>query len=169
MTATVERPEKVADTSRAGGPTGLRITVLILAILALGMGAWIIYDYVQDSALTPNAEMSELIDDYTAAWNEYDSEAFLAATRDGYVFTSNTSGVFDRDEQAAVIDELGTYSWQVTILDDPLVVGDGPWFYASFPVEIESTLSDVAQGVSMLTIFEMDGEMLVTAHVYNGR
>ena len=169
MTATVERPEKVADTSRAGGPVGLRITVMILLVLTLGMGAWIIFDYIQDSALTPSAEMSELIDDYTAAWNEYDSEAFLASTREGFTFTSNTSGTFDRDEQADAIGDLGVYSWQVSILDDPVAVGDGPWYHVSFPVEITSTLSDVTHGVTMLTILEVDDRLLVTAHVFNGR
>jgi hypothetical protein len=145
--------------------------VVILTILVLGLGAWVIYDFAQESALAPTSEIRELVDDYTAAWNEYDGEAFLATTRADYTFTSNITGTFDRDEQLQVIENtLPAAAWQVEMLEEPVVVGDTPWYYASFPVEIEATLRGSRQGVSVLAIYETgDGELLVTNHVYAGR
>ena len=149
----------------------LRLAVVILSILVFALGAWVIYDFVQESAMAPTSEIRELVDDYTAAWNEYDGEAFLATTRSGYTFTSNITGTFDRDEQLEVIENtLPESAWQVEMLDEPVVVGDGPWYYVSFPVEIEATLRGTRQGVSLLAIYEsLDGEFLVMDHVYAGR
>ena len=61
-------------------------------------------------------------------------------------------------------------AWQVEMLEDPVVVGDTPWYYASYPVQIEATLRGSRQGVSVLAIYEtLDGELLVINHVYAGR
>ena len=173
MTDTMQAPAR--ETIRPVTPERPRRTlgpaVVILSILLLGLGAWIIYDFVQESALAPTAEISELVDDYTAAWNDYDGEAFLATTREGYTFTSNISGAFDRDEQHQIIETtLGAAGWQVEILEDPIVVGDGPWYYVSFPVEIEATLRGSRQGMSVLTVYEtFDGDLTVMDHYYMGR
>ena len=149
----------------------LRIPLFILATLVLAMGAWIIYDFVQESALAPTPEISELVDDYMAAWNEYDGEAFLATTREGYTFRSNISGTFDRDEQLHAIDyTLASLGWQAEILDDPIVVGSGPWYYVSVPVQRESILGGVNEGMYALEVYQTDGgELLVTKHIYTGR
>ena len=152
--------------------TTLRWVVIVLAVVAVALGAWIIYDLSQERALAPTAEISELVDTYTAAWNDYDGDAFLATTREGYLFTSTESSqVTDREEQYAVIEDvLPAWAWEVEMLDEPVVVGDGPWYYASFPVEIDTNLFGTARGMSVLTIFQDgDGSFLVTDHAYVGR
>lgn len=162
---TVRQPPPVTPSPTLGPVVG------ILAIVLVVLGAWIIYDFVQESALAPAAEISELVDDYVAAWNEYDGESFLETTRQGYTFTSSAAGTFDRDDQAQIVEtDLRASAWQMTMLDDPLVVGDGPWYYVSFPVEIEAMLTGARQGMSVLTVYEtQDGDVLVMNHMYVGR
>lgn len=173
MTDTMRAPPR--ETIRRPPPEtprrGLGPAVGILAIVVIALGAWIIYDFLQGPTLAPAAEVGQLVDDYTAAWNEYDSEAFLETTRQGYTFTSSAAGTFDRDEQALIIETtLSANAWQVRMLEDPIVVGDGPWYHVSFPVEIESLLRGTRQGLSVLTVYEtLDGDLLVTDHVYTGR
>lgn len=149
----------------------LRIPLFILAALVLAMGAWIIYDLVQDSTFAPTSEINELVDDYMAAWNEYDGDAFLATTREGYTFRSNMTGTFDRDEQLFAIEyTLPSLGWQAEMVGDPIVVGGAPWYYVSVPVQRESTLGGVNQGMCVLEVYQTDGgELLVTKHIYTGR
>lgn len=135
------------------------------------VGAWIIYDFVQDSAFSPTSEISELVDDYVAAWNEYDGEAFLNTTREGYTFTSNITGTFDRDQQLYAIENtLPGRGWQMEILDDPIVVGRSPWYFVSFPAQRKATLGGLNEGVIVLNVYETDeGELPVADHIYTGR
>ncbi|MEA1903000.1 MAG: hypothetical protein U9N56_05675 [Actinomycetota bacterium] len=171
MTDTLRASDTVVTRTLERQGRILRPVVVILAILVLGLGAWVIYDFGQESALVPTSEIRELVDDYTAAWNEYDGEAFLATTRAGYTFTSNITGTFDRDEQLQFIENtLPASAWQVEMMEAPVMVGDTPWYYVSFPVQIEGTLRGSRQGVSVLAIYEtLDGELLVMNHVYAGR
>lgn len=173
MTSIVDRPKEVPDIRQEtpkGPSSGLRIAVVILSILVLGLGAWIIYDYTQDTALAPSAEITQLVDEYSAAWNNYDGEAFLATTRAGYTFTSNLAGTFDRDDQQDVIENiLPARAWEVEWLDDPIAVGDGPWWYVSIPSRVSTLPNDVMDGISVLTVVDSDGTYLVTQHIFTGR
>jgi len=173
MTNVIDRSESDTDSGQETSgrrSQSLRPAVAILTILVLGLGAWIIYDYIQDTAFAPNAEIAQLVEEYTDAWNNYDGEAFLATTREGYTFTSSLAGVFDRTEQLAVIEEmLPSYEWEVQALDEPTVVGTGPWWYVSFPVRISSNLSDSIDGITVLTVVDFDGEYLVASHAFDGR
>jgi hypothetical protein len=169
MTTATDRPVDVRETKpeaeRTRRPT---IWLIVLSILVLGMGAWIIYDYSQDTALAPGPDMAELIDDYVGAWNDYDGEAFLETTRAGYTFSAYGQ-TFDRDDQLSNIENsLSARAWHVELLDDPLVIGDGPWYFVSFPGEITENLFDVTHGMSVLTLVEADGGYLVTSHTFTG-
>jgi hypothetical protein len=173
MTTSIDRSKTVADSGQETlerRNRGLEIAVVILTILVLGLGAWIIYDYTQGSAFAPSAEIEQLVDDYHDAWNNYDGEAFLATTREGYTFTSSAAGTFDRAEQLDVIEKtLPSYDWEVERLDDPMVIGDGPWWYVSFPVQTSDNLRDSINGMTVLTVVDFDGTYLVAGHVFIGR
>lgn len=169
MTTITKKPDRVVATHRKEPSTrGPTAWIIVLSMLVVGMGAWIVYDYTQDTALAPPAEMDQLIDDYIAAWNDHDGEAFMETTRAGYTF--NSGGVtYDRDGQLANIEGiLPQRDWHVELLDDPLVVGDGPWYHVSFPVEITENLFDATHGVNILTLIESDGGYLVTQHTFSG-
>jgi hypothetical protein len=171
MTTMIDRSDTVADPGQETlerRTRGLWIAVIVLGVLVLGLGAWIIYDYTQDSALAPPAEVTQVVEDYTAAWNNYDGEAFLATTREGYTFTSS-AGAFDRTEQLSAIENtLPTIRWQVMPLDDPIAIGDGPtWFVVSLD-ETTDNIRDFVEGVSVITVVEDDGSYLITRHVFLG-
>ena len=172
MTSTMEVEQKLDSSTKLEQQVKtLRWVVVMLAIVVVALGVWIVFDFSQEAALSPNAEISQLVEDYTAAWNEYDGDAFLATTREGYVFTSNISGVFDRDAQFEVIRaDLPATAWSVKMLEDPTVVGLGPWYYVSFPVETETILQGERQGMTILTVYEADdGNFYVIDHLYAGR
>lgn len=173
MTTMVDKPDPAVDSRQSSAEKRveqLRTAVWLLGILVVVLGAWIVYDYSQDTALAPTPEISDLIDDYVAAWNNYDGEAFLALTREGYTYTSNMAGTFDRDEQLDVIENtLPSQSWSAELLGDPVMVGDGPWWHVAMPVRITSMLSDVMDGTCMLTVYDADGTYLITRHIFNGR
>ena len=172
MTTMIDRSETVADPGHEKlerRSRSLGVTVVILTILVVGMGAWIIYDYTQDTALAPNAEISQLIEDYQTAWNDYDGEAFLATTREGYTFTSSAAGMFDRTEQLDIIENtLPSYDWNVEFLSDPVAVGDGPWWYVTIPSRTSDNLRDSIDGIAVLTVVEQDGTYLVIRHIFEG-
>lgn len=171
MTAMIDQSETVADPRQETleRPTrGLWIAIVILGVLVLGFGAWIIYDYTQDSALAPGAEIEQLVEDYTDAWNSYDGEAFLATTQEGYTFTSN-AGTFDRTEQLFNIENvLPELAWQVESLYEPLAVGDGPRWFVTVPSETSDNVRDFVEGVSVITVVERDGTYLITGHIFIG-
>lgn len=171
MTTMTDRSDTVADSGQETLERRIRslwIAVMILGALVLGLGAWLIYDYTQDSALAPSAEIAQLVEDYTNAWNDYDGEAFLATTREGYTFTSN-AGTFDRTEQLYAIENtLPKYEWRVEPLLDPIAVGDGPTWFISLPNETSDNIRDLVEGVTVLTVVDRDGDYLVTRHIFVG-
>lgn len=167
MTTMIERPETVALDQRLETldrrNRNLGVTVVILGILVLALGAWIAYDYSQESVVAASSEMTQLLDDYTAAWNDYDGAAFLALTTEGYRFTSAGGMEFFRADQATEIEStLPSFAWQVEKLGDPVVTGDGPW-YVAVPNETTTNIRD-AQGVSIITVVDIDGTLKVASH-----
>lgn len=123
-------PETVERRTR-----GLGLGVVILTNLVLAMGAWIIYDFNQGAATAPTSEMSQLVDDYTTAWNDYDGEAFLALTTPGHRFERAGGCVFNQTEQAVQLESTyPQFAWQVENMGPSIAVGEGPW-YVSTPIQ----------------------------------
>ncbi len=142
---------------------GLGIAVVILAGLVLALGAWIIYDISQGASTAPSAEMTQLLDDYDSAWNNYDAEAFLALTTAGYRFTSAGGSEFRRVDQASEIEtRLPMFTRQFENLGEPIVTGHGPW-YVSTPVHTTTNIRE-AEGISILTVVDIDGVLQVSDH-----
>lgn len=141
---------------------GLTITVVVLAVALLGLGAWMIYDYATGPDTAVTGDIGTLLDDYTAAWNNYDSEAFLALVTDDYTF-EGAGEVNTAEEEALGIAQLGIYDWNVTITGDRVIAGDGPTYVALQPNQVTSTAGDM-EGVSVFTIVETDGSYLISGH-----
>lgn len=165
MTALTERPD-VAESSelqRAHGRIrALTITVVVLAVALVGLGAWVIYDQVADTDTSVTGEIQSLLDDYTAAWNDYDSEAFLALVSDDYTFDG--TGV---DAMASRISQLGGLDWNVEVIGDPIMAGDGPFYFVAQVNHVTNVIGD-EDGVSLFTIVESDGSYLISEHVFTG-
>jgi len=105
--------------------------VVVLAIALLALGAWVVYDQAQTADTAGSDAVIEMLDDYRAAWNEYDGDAFMALTAEDYVLVSSGGEEVARTMQASTIRGFAKgINFQVEQIGDPVVVGDGPYYVA---------------------------------------
>ena len=158
---------------------GLIITVIILAIVALGLGAALIYQTTTSEALP--AEVEQALDNYIGAWEAADTDAFLASVTDDYMITeyiyieSGDSAdplkfsfkIYDDDP--AITAEMGVAGADYTVERGEafVVMGDGPWF-----VSFEETWTagpNTMPGVATYLVELVDGVPLVSNHSWTGQ
>ncbi len=144
----------------------LTITVIVLAIALLGLGAWMVYDYTTGSDTAVTGDIESLVDDYNAAWNNYDADAFLALVTDNYTF-EGPAGTFSAEDQATGLTALRFYDWNVEMTGDRIMVGDGPSYFVVQPNQVTSTVDDY-DGISVFTIVNQDGVYLISHHMFMG-
>ncbi len=165
MTILTDRPASRSDEVILRRPVrALTITVAVLVVALLGLGAWAVYDYAaeRDSAVT--GEMQTLLDDYTTAWNNHDGEAFLALVTSDYTFDSGI-GVTPAESQALALESGPLSDFIVEILGEPIMVGDGPWIVAQAN---HVTFGSTDQlGMSLLVVVDEGGELKVASHVWD--
>ena len=176
MTTLTDREETTTTTSEGRGvPTEhpdrdnrtLTAVVVALTIALIGLGAWVIIDRNSTPATAPSDDVTQVWDDYLDAWSTYDGDAFLQVTTDDFTFVTETETT-SVDVQAANIDRLGAYDWQVTPIGDRVMAGDGPWFVSQVQRVEFNTLPEPVEGVSVLTIVDDGGELRVANHTFFG-
>lgn len=141
MTATTDRPQHTErpEADRLKGRNRvLTITVVVLAVALLGLGAWVIYDLTTESETTGNAEIEQLLSDYRSAVGEnvgesLDPEASRAVTTDDFVLHEYTYRQFGDQfdawyEPHPVHAVQGNLNWQWDPMQAPVIAGEGPWF-----------------------------------------
>ena len=157
---------------------GLIITVIILAIVAIGLGAALFYQIAMAETLP--SEVEEALDDYIGAWESADTEAFLASVTDDYMITeyiyAETGVSADPlkfsfkiyDDDPAITAELGVSGSNYTVErgDAIVVMGDGPWI-VSFE-ETWTTGPTSMPGVATYLVEMVDGQALVSNHSWTG-
>ncbi len=177
MTTLIDREEQTFTDRPVHDPkvdtlrTRNRFLIIALAIVTaafVALGTWTLVDRSGSSDVAPTAEIQQLLDDYEAAWNDYDGAAFLALVTDGYGFeiSGTTTGAAT---QALYIDNMGSTSWHVTQVGDAISAGDGPYYVAlvdnltavDYPV-------DGVDGVSIVTVVDDGGTLKVDHHVFIG-
>ena len=94
----------------------LTVTVVVLAVVVTGLGAWTVLSLssTAETALTP--EVQQVVDDYLAAWNSDDGEAFRELVTEDYVLDmvgATESATMDADEAAELVN--GLEAWVVRI------------------------------------------------------
>ena len=118
---------------------GLIVTVIILAIVALGLGAALIYQMNTSEALP--ADVEQVLDEYIGAWEAADTNAFLASVTDDYMITeyiyAETGDSADPlmfsfkvfDDDPAITAEMGVKNADYTVARGEAFVvrGEGPW------------------------------------------
>ena len=194
MTSTTQRPQRHTDEEfdrEHRKSNGLVITVVILAILLVGLGGWVIYDAsISDTtdgaidaggtavtAVVP-AEVDAAIDTYIAAWENPNGDAFLEAVTDDfiineYIYFEYADGVRLQDIQSyddreyvaqAAFDPF--FPWIVERGEMVSFVGEGPW-YVSFP-ETWQVDSNVMDGMATYMLIDVDGAVKVKNHYWVG-
>lgn len=176
MTTLTDREEKTTtgtevDSSQSGHPDRgnrtLKVIVIALAVALVGLGAWVIIDRSSTPATAPSDEIAQVWDDYTDAWNNYDGDAFLEITTDDYTFVSEM-GTASATSQAASINGMGRYDWQVTPVGERVMAGDGPWFVTQVNRVQDSTMTEPVEGISVMTIVDDGGVLRVANHTFYG-
>jgi|GEM_PF-6621847 len=119
-----ERKETVERTEQRS--RGLTIAVAMLAVIAVILGGWLAYELqrTDETALTP--EVQAVMDDYFAAWNAYDVEAFSAVVTSDYLFYQNLGRTVRTAEETALwmTDVLAGYEFGVEAIGPYQMVGD---------------------------------------------
>ena len=175
MTTLTDREENTTTgTEVQSGRTGhpdrgnrtLKAIVIALTVALVGLGAWVIIDRSSTPDTAPSDDVAQVWDDYLDAWSDYDGDAFLEITTDDYTFVSEM-GTAGATSQAAFINRLGDYDWQVTQVGEPIMAGDGPWFVSQVN-QIEDNRSGPVEGISVLTIVDDGGVLRVANHMFFG-
>lgn len=172
MTTLTETPDQTSNAELGalrGKVRRLTSAVIVLAVAFLALGAWVVYDYFANSESSVTGEVQTLLDDYTAAWNDHDGEAFLALVTDDYTFTSEE--MFTGQPltttaagQAMLIGAMGDFD--IEVIGQPIMTGDGPWLVAQANrVTTESTEQD---GISNFVVVDEGGTLLVASHIWSG-
>ena len=171
-TLTTDVKQPAAPGHGRDAPRASRLLVTLVAVLAaavVALGAWVVIDQTSTSDTAVTGEIQQLLDDYHAAWNDADGDAYLSLVTDNAVFRIGTDST-PADEQAGYIDNLDAVSWHVEQIGDAIMTGDGPWYVAvanhltadTYPVE-------GYDGVSTVTIVDVNGTLRIANHTYLGQ
>ena len=78
-------PTDTPERTRPGPVRSLTITVAVLAVALAGLGAWVLYDLATKSDTAVTAEIDQLFENYTAAYDNHDPEALRALITDDFM------------------------------------------------------------------------------------
>lgn len=168
MTPHVDHPRSMSSTTTTGARHQVLIIIAIVLVAAgAGVGAWVVNDRMSTNTSVIN-DVAQLLDDYSAAWNDWDGEAFLTLVTDEATFRT-AAGTTGAHEQADLIDSFGSSNWHIDRVGEPVISGDGPWYVAQ-PVHLSASTYPAAgyDGIATFTIVDVDGMLRVADHAYTG-
>lgn len=142
----------------------LVVTVVVLAVALVALGAWVMYDLASEPETAATAEINTLHDDYTTAWNTSDADAFRALTTEDYTFGS-FGEEFDRDSQAVAI--MASSTLEVRPVTELIVMGDGPEYFVTVANEISYGGGEYV-GISVYRMVETEDGLRVAEHTWVG-
>ena len=168
MATTIDAPPAETTGTADHNNRGLIVTIVVLAVALLALGAWAIYQQTAESETAAPAAVQELLDDYSAAWNDYDAEAILALTTEDFVFVNGPT-TNDQAETAAIVSGgyLESIGFQAEHVGDPIVTGDGP-YYAAVVIHQTITSGLNQDGISTFVVVDTADGLKVKSYVYTG-
>ena len=150
----------------------LIVAVIVLAAVALALGAWVVYDPTSSPETAVTGEIQTLVDGYLATWNSHDGGAFLDLVTADYVLhmTSGSVSITQQAEEAyEMLKGLERRDWSETVIGEPIMTGYGPWFVSLVEHFTGSGYGpEGADGVSTFTIVDDGGTLKVARHTYVG-
>jgi hypothetical protein len=150
----------------------LTVTVIVLAVVVLGLGAWTVYGMSSTTETQPTADVQRVVDNYLAAWNSYDGEAFRELVTDDYVLDMvgiTESETMHVDEASELVNGLEAFEWNEAVIGEAIMTGDGPYYVSA--VEHFTAPGYGPQGVdgiSTFTVVNDGGTLRVARHDYTG-
>ncbi len=180
MSTFTDNREATVETASAGaterrtdhvGPKGNRFLIALVVVLAavvVGLVAWLIIDQTSSSDVAATDEVQQLVDDYHDAWNNWDGDAYLDLVTDDAVFVSRFATT-PAATQANIISSGEGTNWHVQAVGEAIMTGDGPWYVAQANRLTAAVYPDDGyEGLSILTIVDVDGTLQVARHQYIG-
>lgn len=180
MTAVTERPDQAAP-ERAGRRSRTLIAlVVVLALVAAGLGGWIVYDQTRSSGTGMSDEVAQVLDDYGRAWEEKDATAMRAIVTDDFLINEYIYK-YEVGEGLELFEHIGDdvngivfngflLDWQTEQVGEALVVGEGPWM-----VSIEENwlvpkgfLTSHYDGVGTYVVVDDAGTLKIANHYWAG-
>lgn len=159
-----ERKETVERTDQRS--RGLTIAVTILAVIAVVLGGWLAYELqrTDETALTP--EVQAVMDDYHAAWNAYDADAFSAVVTSDYRFYQNLGRTVRTAEETAawMTDVLPGYEFAVEPIGPYQMVGGEQSAQVTSTDRYTSRGGSRATGTSMYWLINDGGAWKIQTH-----
>lgn len=168
MATTIEAPPAEATGTAAHNNRGLIITVVVLAVALLAVGAWAIYQQTAESETAGPAAVHELLDDYTAAWDNYDAEAFFALTTESYVHNNGRTTNGQAATATMIAGMLQATEFKGEQVGDRIVSGDGPPYYVAVVNRLTTGSTPSGDGVSTFVVVDTADGLKVASHVWSG-
>lgn len=173
MTTLTERPETrttdrdtLVDVEHPRRGAGWMWSSILLAVALIGLGAWFVADMTSDPPTAPTDGVATLIDDYHDAWNTNDGEALMALVTDDFVFDDGQASLTADATASRVNGFVETFGLEVVQLDDPQMVGDGPWYVSVANELVWNSSTDT--GFSIFEVVDDAGTLLIASHTYVG-
>ena len=163
-TETAEQGHGSGSTNRTSRT--LMAVAIALAVALVGLTAWVIVDRASTPETAPSDDVAQVWNDYQDAWINYDGEAFLQVVTSDFTFVTE-QGTTDGPDQAASINNLGGFGWQVTPIGEQIMAGDGPWYVTQMN-RVELAGASTADGLTVLTIVDDGGVLRVQNHTFFG-
>jgi hypothetical protein len=125
-------------------------------------------------------EITQLLEDYDAAFNAYDADAFQALVTEGYMayrteYDSHyavSSGIAETSPVEWVIAGLKSYypnlEFRIERRGQAIVSGDGPWLVSQvlFEEYNDPKYPNGIEGISTVTIVDEDGTLKVARDIF---
>lgn len=148
--------------------------VVVLTVALMALGAWVLFGTRANSPTAAPAEVAQLMDDYVAAWNNYDVDALEALVTPGYRLYSS-DGTFDHDVTSLreyLIPFISERNW-VNTYEGPwyAVGGDGGvWAVSDEGAVITGDVYLDGEGMQngVMRVVEFGDSLLVDEHVFIG-
>jgi hypothetical protein len=146
--------------------------VIVLAVALLGLGAWTVYSLTSADENAVTAEVQTAVEDYLAAWNEYDGDAFRSMITDNFEFGFFGDESWPVDDVAAGLVGGEAIDWHVELIGDPIMIGSDPWMIgATINVLGTDAHHNPPDGIDMAAVFfivDDGGTFKVTQHWVGG-
>ena len=142
----------------------LVVTVILLAVALVALGAWVLFDQASEPATAATDEINTLYDDYLNSWMEGDRAAFFAVTTEDYTLHS-FGEVMTRDQQVGAITSVSGV--RVERVGDLYVMGEGPEYFVGAAEQVEFGGRDYS-GVSAYRVIETDDGLKIVEHNWVG-
>lgn len=172
MSTTFETQEvdhKLEDAHRAN--RWLIAAVVVLSVALIALGAWVISDLTAASENAVPDDIAEMLDDYTAAWNAGDGEAFTSYIREvDYEHTANGMSITAEVAAGNIESNWGPDGIHVEQIGEPALLGDGSTKYVVQPNRVFTPANtDGTVGFSILKITDWrDNGWVVIDHTFIG-